>query len=111
MSVQCHTLPSMGPFTTVLAAVVIIIAGLSAPASAQCSAIQPGGESSDVVGHFFVTVTAFRQSVWDSWGSDLTGLVVKEGTITLGQNGCYYTGAPFPPTSSVTGGTWMIGAQ
>ena len=80
----------------------------SALGRAQCC-IQPNTETSAVVNHYFITVTAFQQSVSDGAGDNLNGLGVQEGTISPGSDGCYYSGAPFPPTSSVTGGLWTIG--
>jgi hypothetical protein len=73
--------------------------------------IAPTAETSAVVGHALTTVTAFRQTVSDPQGDNLNGLGVKEITYSPGIEGCYYSGAPFGPTSSVSGGIWTIGGS
>lgn len=55
------------------------------------------------------TVTRFQQTIGDSTGDVFNGDSITEYSGYAGTNGCYYPGAPFPPTSTVTGGTWYVG--
>jgi hypothetical protein len=75
---------------------------------AQCC-IGPTTETSSVVNHYLITISAFQQTVSDSAGDNLNGLLVKEGTITPGTDGCWWSKSPYPPVSSVSGGIWTIG--
>lgn len=78
---------------------------------AQCCA-GPSGETSilPVAGHYLVTISAFQQNDQPNiTGQSIAGVYVAEESLTSGTNYCYYTNAPFPPTSTVTGGQWVIG--
>jgi len=75
----------------------------------------PTSELSSIQGRAYVeipggqTVTRFQQTVSDGAQDVFNGDSVTEASGYAGTNGCYYPGAPFPPTSTVTGGTWTIG--
>jgi hypothetical protein len=45
----------------------------------------------------------------DSTGDVFNGDSVTEASGYAGTNDCYYPGAPFSPTSTVSGGTWYVG--
>lgn len=91
------------------------LAAASGLARAQCC-IEPTSETSKFVYRVeapqsaFPTLSAFQQTVSDSNGDNLNGLGVREGTPIPDSNPCHGVGAPFAPTSSVSGGTWVIGA-
>jgi hypothetical protein len=55
------------------------------------------------------TITRFQQTIGDTVGDIFNGDSVTESSGYAGTNGCYYPGAPFPPTSTVSGGTWYVG--
>jgi hypothetical protein len=69
--------------------------------------VRPTSEASSAVGRWLVTITAFQQSVIAI--GNPSGLMVHESSPYPGINGCWYTGAPFDPTSTVSGGEWTIG--
>lgn len=72
----------------------------------------PTGETSAAVGRYLITISAFRQTdVPNIANCNINGLLVQERTIYAGANECYYSGAPFPPKSTVSGGTWTIGGS
>lgn len=83
------------------------------PSYAQCCA-ELTGETSivPVAGHYFITVSAFQQNEQPNLtGQSIAGVYVAEESLTQGTNYCYYSNAPFPPVSTVTGGQWMIGGS
>jgi hypothetical protein len=57
------------------------------------------------------TITRFQQTVGDNAGHVFNGDSVTEASPYAGANDCYYAGAPFPPTSTVSNGTWYVGAN
>lgn len=78
---------------------------------AQCCA-GPTEETSilPVAGRQHTTISAFQQNVQPNLtGQSIAGVYVAEESLTEGTDYCYYPGAPFPPTSTVTGGQWTIG--
>ena len=75
---------------------------------ACASCIHPSHESSAVAGEFLVTVSAFRQNVWDDASHNFNGFNLTEGTPSPVPNGCFYTGAPFPSNDAVSGGYWTV---
>ena len=89
---------------------IVLFATFPHIAPAQTCCIVPTGETSVALSPYLVpTVTPFQMTLIVPGGYNVDGYIVSEETVSPGVNGCYYTGAPFPPTSSITGGTWTVG--
>jgi len=96
------------------AATLVLLAGLLTTAYPQCCA-EPTFELSSAQGRATIevpggqTVTLFQQAIGDNSGDIFNGDTVTESSGYAGTNGCYYSGAPFPKTSTVSGGSWVVG--
>lgn len=96
--------------------ILICLAGFLTTARTQCCA-EPTFEVSSINGRAYVelpngqTITRFQQTIRDSIGDTFNGDGIGEASSYAGTDGCYYAGAPFPPTSTVSGGSWIVGVN
>ena len=106
-------LPSI-MFATLVVSAVVVLAAFSGDATATCC-YEPTTEVSNPVKEATtvipggITVTMFQQTVSDSYGNNFDGTEVSESSPYGGTDHCWYSGAPFPSTSKVTGGEWFVG--
>jgi len=100
-----------------LLSTLVTLIGLGAlltPAHTQQCCVEPSFELSSAQGRatlelpYGQTVTRFQQTLGDISGSVFNGNTVNEASSYAGTDGCWYSGAPFPPTSTVTGGHWIV---